>query len=190
MIWKLDGLRPANHPVRRLAMAAHWLAQGNFAEKLDAWFLRLAPNDSVAVSFLNLIQVNEDPFWSWHWMFSSGRFERAQPLIGAQRATDLAINVVIPWLWIRAVTGKSERCKSQAEELYFRWPKSEDNTVLRHARRRLFGDKSAVQLIRTAADQQALLQIVHDFCNHSNALCENCQFPNLVRQMTFPELGS
>jgi Ni,Fe-hydrogenase III component G len=24
--WKFHGLRPANHPQRRLALAAHWLA--------------------------------------------------------------------------------------------------------------------------------------------------------------------
>jgi len=29
--------------------------------------------------------------------------------------------------------------------------------------------------------QQGLLQIVRDFCAHSNALCENCRFPELVR---------
>jgi hypothetical protein len=26
-----------------------------------------------------------------------------------------------------------------------------------------------------------LLQIVRDFCEHSNALCESCRFPELVR---------
>ena len=29
-VWKFHGLRPANHPQRRLALAAHWLADKNF----------------------------------------------------------------------------------------------------------------------------------------------------------------
>jgi hypothetical protein len=67
-----------------------------------------------------------------------------------------------------------------AEERYFAWPGAEDNAVLRLARQRLLGGASARSL-PTAAIQQGLLQIVRDFCEHSNALCENCPFPELVR---------
>jgi hypothetical protein len=37
--------------------------------------------------------------------------------------------------------------------------------------------------IKTAATQQALLQIVRDFCQHSNALCDHCPFPELVKSV-------
>jgi len=51
---------------------------------------------------------------------------------------------------------------------------------LKLARQHLLGvGKSRV--LRTAAQQQGLLQIVRDFCEHSNAVCENCRFPELVR---------
>jgi hypothetical protein len=33
------------------------------------------------------------------------------------------------------------------------------------------------------AAQQGLLQILRDFCDHSNALCEHCQFPELVARL-------
>ena len=32
-VWRFHGLRPANHPQRRLALAAHWLAAGNLISK-------------------------------------------------------------------------------------------------------------------------------------------------------------
>ena len=35
--WKFRGLRPANHPQRRLALAAHWLAAGDVVAKLEHW---------------------------------------------------------------------------------------------------------------------------------------------------------
>jgi hypothetical protein len=35
--WKFSGLRPANHPQRRLALAAHWLAAGNLPGKIEDW---------------------------------------------------------------------------------------------------------------------------------------------------------
>jgi hypothetical protein len=48
------------------------------------------------------------------------------------------------------------------------------------ARHRLLGDLPAGR-VKTAATQQGLLQILHDFCDHSNALCTDCAFPELVR---------
>jgi hypothetical protein len=106
---------------------------------------------------------------------------RPQPLLGATRVTDLAINVILPWFWIRAVEGKNEKLQRVAEQRYFAWPSAEDNALFRLARERLLGGASA-RVLRGAAAQQGLLQIVRDFCDHSNAICENCQFPELVRE--------
>ena len=36
-VWKFHGLRPANHPQRRLALAAHWLADKNLISKIENW---------------------------------------------------------------------------------------------------------------------------------------------------------
>jgi hypothetical protein len=55
-----------------------------------------------------------------------------------------------------------------------------DNAPLRLARRRLFGRGSPAGT-PTAAAQRGLLQIVRDFCDHSNAVCADCSFPALVR---------
>jgi uncharacterized protein DUF2851 len=35
--WKFHGLRPANHPQRRLALASHWLADKNLVSKIENW---------------------------------------------------------------------------------------------------------------------------------------------------------
>jgi hypothetical protein len=105
-----------------------------------------------------------------------------QPLLGPQRVTDIAMNVVLPWCWMRAVAGKSESLQATAQHRYFAWPKAEDNSVLRLARQRLFGGTN-VRELKTAAAQQALLQIVRDFCQHSNALCDQCPFPELVKSV-------
>jgi hypothetical protein len=101
-------------------------------------------------------------------------------LLGATRVTDLAVNVILPWFWVRAAAGRNEPLRKIAEERYRSWPAAQDNALLRLARRRMLGrGKSAGT--RLAAGQQGLLQIVHDFCDHSNAICADCQFPALVR---------
>ena len=180
-LWKLSNLRPANHPQRRLALAAHWLTDSHLPARLENWCANSVGSSAQPSALFEALQVPPDEFWSRHWTLRSGPFAKPRPLLGATRVTDLAVNVILPWLWVRAVEGKNEVLRQELERRYFSWPSAEDNAVLRLARQRLLGGASA-RAIRGAALQQGLLQIVRDFCEHSNALCAGCRFPELVRQ--------
>jgi Protein of unknown function (DUF2851) len=180
--WKFYGLRPANHPQRRLALASHWLADENLVSKIEAWCAAEISDGRLLNSLHEIFQVECDEFWSWHWTFKSARLKKPQPLLGDARVTDLAVNVILPWLWIRAVEGKNEKIQNEIERRFFAWPAAEDNSILKLARQRLLGTASA-RVLKNAATQQGLMQIVRDFCEHSNAICENCRFPELVRSL-------
>ncbi len=179
-LWRMNGLRPANQPQRRLALASHWLVSADFLPKLEEWFTGQRPATSLAASLLECLQPPQDEFWSWHWSFGSPRLPRPQPLLGESRATDLAVNVILPWFWTRARAGKNDRLAQVAQQRYLSWPEAQDNALLRLARNRLLGGQSAKRL-KTAASQQGLLQILHDFCDQTNSLCVDCVFPDLVR---------
>jgi Protein of unknown function (DUF2851) len=178
-LWRFHGQRPANHPQRRIALAAHWLAANTLPAKLERWCAKKFSDGEAAEALLETLQIAPDDFWSWHWTIQSPRLKKAQPLLGAARVTDLAVNVILPWLWIRAFEGKNASLQREIENRFNTWPASEDNSVLRLARQRLLGNAGR-RALRTAAEQQGLIQIVRDFCDHSNAVCENCRFPELV----------
>ncbi len=212
-VWQFHGLRPANHPQRRLALAAHWLADKNFISKIEKWcaaetawerrrpagmslLIEAASSpagrqrsretsgcgdaEKLSSSLHEILQVGCDEFWSWHWTFKSARLAKPQPLLGGARAADLAVNVILPWLWARAAEGKSATLQREIERRYFGWPAGEDNAVLKLARQRLLGTASR-RALRSAAAQQGLMQIVRDFCAHSNAICDHCRLPECVR---------
>lgn len=181
-IWRLSGVRPANHPQRRLALAAHWLAADNLEARLEKWLTENVAESHPDLSLLRALQVRFDPFWSWHWTFASKRLPRPQPLLGTAQVTDLAVNVILPWFWVRAVLGKSRELPLIVKRRFYQWPAGQDNTVLRLAGQRLFG-RSPLAALPTAAAQQGLLQIARDFCSRSNALCEGCQFTDLVGEL-------
>jgi hypothetical protein len=178
--WKFHGLRPANQPQRRLALAARWLAAGDTVPRLERWCAADLPDEKLSHSLREIFEVGHDEFWSWHWTFRSARLKKPQPLLGDARVTDLAVNVVLPWLWTRAVEGKSAKLQRVVERRYFAWPPAQDNAVLRLARQRLLGTGRG-RWCRSAAAQQGLMQIARDFCGHANAMCEPCRFPELVR---------
>jgi hypothetical protein len=179
-LWRLHGLRPANHPHRRLALAAGWSAAGALPANLEQWCLREIPKGALPGSLLELLQAEPDEFWSWHWSLRSPRLKKQQLLLGGTRVTDLAVNVILPWLWSRALEGRNEAMQLRLQQRYFAWPAAEDNSLLRLARARLLGNASP-RLLRGAAAQQGLIQIVRDFCEHSNSICEACKLPTLVR---------
>jgi hypothetical protein len=180
-LWRFGGVRPANQPHRRIALAAHWIAQGNLATTLEQWLATTPIPDSRLVSSLTDILQDgiEDRFWMHHLTFRSAPLPRPQPMLGSRRATDLAMNVILPWLRVRANSGGNDSLRQVAEQRYFAWPRAQDNVTLRLARERLLGGKGETAL-STAARQQGLLQIVRDFCERSNAVCDNCEFPQLV----------
>jgi len=179
-MWRFHGLRPANHPQRRLALASSWSVNGGLISRIEEWCVREVPNAKFVDSLHEALQVEPDEFWSCHYTFRSRRLKKALPLLGATRVIDLAMNVILPWLWIRAGQGKDDQFKRRIEQRYFDWPSAEDNSLLRLARQRLLGGASR-RVLRGAAAQQGLIQIVRDFCERSNALCDHCQFPKLVR---------
>ncbi|MHB8520238.1 MAG: DUF2851 family protein [Limisphaerales bacterium] len=182
-LWRFSGLRPANHPQRRLALAAHWLANRQLVSaKLEEWFTAPLPRSKWGATLREVLQVERDDFWSWHWTLRSRRLPAPQPLLGAARVTDLGMNVVLPWFWMRSVAGKNDALRRIAEERYLGWPKGQDNTVLRLARQRLLSGAPA-RSVRSAAGQQGLIQIVRDFCSESNAVCDGCRFPEFVQNL-------
>jgi hypothetical protein len=178
--WKFRGVRPSNQPSRRLALAAHWLAAGDLMGRLERWCAQDISKTAWPGSLRKVMEVERDEFWSWHWTFGSARLREPQPLLGDTRVTDLAVNVILPWLWIRAVEGKNGNLQRVIEQRYFAWPPAQDNSVLRLTRQRLLGPGRG-RLCRSAAVQQGLIQIARDFCSQANALCEGCPFPELVR---------
>ena len=179
-LWRMYGLRPANQPQRRLALASHWLAAGDYPARLEQWFTTAPPDALLPSSLLACLQPEPDDYWSWHWGFASSRLRKPQPLLGESRVTDLAVNIILPWFWARARSGRNDTLAAAAERRFLAWPAAQDNSLLRLARHRLLGGPGIIRL-KTAASQQGLLQIIHDFCDQSNALCADCAFPDLVR---------
>ena len=79
-LWHLHGLRPANHPQRRLALASHWVADGELPRKIEAWCGRDVPEKQAANSLLERLQGGPDEFYkSLSSAFSHGRPLRTIP---------------------------------------------------------------------------------------------------------------
>lgn len=93
-------------------------------------------------------------------------------LIGESRIADILVNVLFPF-WF-AEGGDLASLWSE----YMKFPARSMNRRVETAAIRLFSNNpSRAQFLKTAANQQALLQIYEDFCMQDNSDCAQCPFP-------------
>lgn len=142
-IWRLSGIRPSNHPHRRLgALAA---AAGNFP------LLQKGIRGSGANGFLRFFQELGHPYWTRHWNLSADPLAKPVALVGIDRARDLLVNAYLPSLE-----------PDVAEKLLRETRGPQPSGVLRRASVWLAGAETS-DFCRTAWDQQGLLQLYRDF---------------------------
>ncbi len=180
-LWRFHGLRPANHPQRRIALGACWISDKGLIRNLEDWFFKAPVKERIS-QLLEVLNPGPVEFWSRHWTFQSPMQPTDAPLIGQARATDLAVNAILPWFRARALAGKDDTTKQRVRDIYFDWPASQDNVLLRKARQRLLPGSLPRHLNKSSL-QQGLIQIAADFCSHTTSDCAQCQFPELVKSL-------
>lgn len=141
--WSLAGIRPANHPHRRIAALAG-IAR-NWSD------IHRAAKESQS-SFERILATIAHPFWDQHFNLQAAALKSPQALIGAQRISDILINVWFPG---------AIRRDPQAWEAFLAERGPTAAARIQSTGRRLLG-ADADRLMRLAAIQQGLLQFEQD----------------------------
>ena len=131
--WRLFRVRPTNHPVNRIAGAA-----GLLSRCLDRGLvvgMRSEAERSEGRAYLESLA--------------------APPFIGVDRAGEMAVNAVLPFLHAYAGARRDPELAGRSIDVYHGLPRLEENEVTREMRRRLFPDGHAPKL--NARRQQGLL---------------------------------
>jgi hypothetical protein len=159
--WNLAGIRPANHPLRRIAalsaMARRWKNVRAALESADINRL----TDTLAAL--------EHPFWSYHTSWNSPRRKKPLALLGSDRIREIYANIAVPL----AMAGGQEPA-------WLDIPSGPSNTSLRVVSSRLFGGPLPRNLPKRIYVHQGLLQIYADFCLRDHGECADCRFPSMV----------
>ncbi len=159
--WSFAGVRPANHPHRRLAALCLTVAQWReFSSLLYAREMRRLE------VYLNGLS---HPYWSYRVSLPSPCLKSRLVLVGKDRVRDFLVNHVLPY-----------DDDPSAWEVYLRLPGGVPSSRVQRMFDCLFGSRSGGKgLVKFAYQHQALLQIEEDFCSPS--LCEECLFPQQLQ---------
>lgn len=172
--WRHWGIRLSNHPDRRIAAAAHYLAsvvpQGivaDFERIVKQVPARRVPS---ALGQHFALASRADRYWTHRYSFARLLPAPQHRLIGSGRAADISINVVLPFLLASANAGLGD-CGHAALEAYRRQPALADNEVTR-VMRGLLGDSHCRAIVNSAQRQQGLIHIYQRFCRDRR--CPEC----------------
>lgn len=168
--WVLAGVRPTNHPQRRIgALAAIYSKWSEFRVLAD-------PDKFSRKKIETFLGKLEHSYWSRHYTLRSKSTGKNMALVGKSRVADMLANIFIP---------ASIRERPALWEEYRKFRAELDNHKVRRAALRLFGDDpDMAQKKKWLYQQQALLQIYDDFCLADESDCEDCPFPEQMLQWT------
>lgn len=181
---KLDKIRPANHPVRRLAALAKILSDPSIAEihsKLivlwhSHWEECHQQNwKKLKEFFLHLIPSYSDDYWQYHYTFEKTPQPKQIALIGDDIKQKILINVFLPILYANIEHRGTHLEKMAFTHFYSSIPtsKTQKSSYLNY---RFFGNKGKETAFSSADFQQGAYQIHRDFCIHFEASCQGCPF--------------
>lgn len=180
--WRTDGIRPLNHPQRRVGALAGLLERWESLRTISS-----GPPRGLEQHVNNWSKSLSHPFWNHHFTLRSEATPRALRLIGRDRIRDILGNVVFP---------SAIRVSPENWEEYERLGAVDSNQKLRRAALRLFGpDRERQKLFtRYYHQQQGLLQVFEDFCLEDASGCRDCPFPEQLLQWRglagFPETAA
>jgi len=171
--WTLSGLRPQNHPIRRLAAAAALFAghSDSLQDRILAILRQTGDTKPLTAMF-------SPPALLDHWLhtLSLGSARRATPvaLVGSDRRAAWCSNVVLPLL---AATG------TDITPWLSRLPPEANNSMMSQMAHRLLGrDHNPSLYDKHGLRQQGLLQIFQDYCLAERAGCQTCTFAQALNR--------
>lgn len=170
-VWETCRVRPANHPVRRLAGLAV-LAERLRGEEPLAELARLVLTRAPAAELVRRFTVTA-PAREWGGVLDIARpLEPAMAgLVGRDRAVEIVINAVLPLLHALARAWGNAALEAATLDTYRAFPGGSGSGLARHMAEQILG-REGPRLARTACRQQGLLHIYRTSC-HAHA-CGRC----------------
>ena len=180
--WNHDFGRPLNSPERRIAGLVLFLRKFGM-NPVELWMNDLKNAPSCKDFCKNLLSslILNDEFWNSHTTFHAGKLKHPASVIGAERAKEIAVDIIMPSLRAAAMLNKDEKMMNRTDAAFRSSPKTQSNRVLTTALEKWFDDpKGMEKLLSDAASRQGVLQLYSNYCLKISCDCSACLISNTM----------
>jgi len=168
--WHLFKVRPNNFPVRRIVAVSYltlrYREKGIFEEIVNK--IREVPVSKAHRELEKVLLITTNGYWASHFDFGSGSRLRSPTLLGSRRASDIVVNVLLPFTFAWGKFTSQLKLARKALDLYCRYPRLTVNTIERHMRSQLGLSSNSVN---SAQRQQGLIHIYNTLCSQGKCNC-------------------
>ncbi len=178
--WHLCKVRPNNFPTRRIVamscLTLRYRENGIFDEVVKK--IKEVAGNNGHQELEKLLIITTDGYWASHFDFGSAGRQIMPTLLGDSRAADIAVNVLLPFIFAWGKLTSQPVLARKALDLYGRYPRLSVNTMERHMSKQL-GISS--DIVSSAQRQQGLIHIYNTLC--SQGKCRYCPLSKAIRQI-------
>jgi len=168
-IWHLIKVRPNNYPVCRVAGISHLILRHGKSGPLDEITSLISEVEINQTHFAlaAAMMVMASGYWKTHYDFGCYSRHIAPALIGSSRATTIAVNVILPFIFTWSRHNARPELAARSLAIFTAYPKPGANAIERHMSKQL--GRSRVPVDSTQR-QQGLIHIYKKFCTQGKCL--------------------
>jgi hypothetical protein len=166
--WCFFRVRPNNFPTRRL-VALSYLVNRYCQAGLLRGILNLIREAHIGKLYSCIedgLIVFGQGYWEIHSDFGIA-MARNTALLGRSKAAEMTINMLLPFVCAWGELAAEPELKVKATNIYFSYPKLEDNQLIRFMRQQLLLN---LDTKLSALQQQGLIHIFKTYCRYRNCL--------------------
>jgi hypothetical protein len=168
--WNLFRVRPNNSPIRRIAAMSYLMLRyrqrGLFNGVIN--MITEMPVSQSPSRLAKGLLVTTNGYWASHLDLGLASKTRSPTLLGSGRASDITINVLLPFTSAWSKLTPLPELKKKTLNLYRRYPRLAVNNIERHMNNQL-GISS--RLVNSARRQQGLIHIYNSLCTQGRCHC-------------------
>lgn len=170
--WHFFKLRPQNFPTIRIAGGARFVKMLLFENLISSITKKIIEirNLSVLINTVrSLFVIKSRGFWKSHYIFDKAAKDEIKYFVGASRADEIVVNVVLPYFAVYFETFGKEELAKKVLKSYNIFNQRSDNKIVRQVAEGL----NTTDFLKKTVLTQGLLELFRNYCSKKKCLeCE------------------
>jgi hypothetical protein len=167
--WHFFRIRPQNFPTIRIAGGARFinkLVNSNLIDKMLEAVEQINDLNKLAQTLRSLMVVKGEGFWSRHYIFTENKNEQINYFIGATRADEILVNIILPVLSLYFEVFDKKELSQKAINLYLNFYQKSENNLVNEVSDTL----SLNDAWKRSVLYQGMIELFRDYCSKERCL--------------------
>jgi hypothetical protein len=175
--WHFFRLRPQNFPTIRIAGGARILFELLHKDLIKTLVKKVTEIHNLAVlvnSLRSVFIIRGEGFWKNHYVFDQAASSEIKYFVGASRADEIIVNVVLPFLVVYFEVFGNQNLVKKIFKIYSIYEQKTENQIVNDVSKSL----NAEEQMKKTIFAQGMIELFRNFCSKNK--CLECEIGKVV----------